>query len=142
MIRRLVELFRGVKVADIPVEAADQVRASNQPQDGESPWARNPGSFLVRDDKVSSSGRPMLGPHVMVVGPRMKSVPGYDRTGEGVNTATPYVMWTDTPYEHMRVLDEWPPARRSSDAAPPVYVGVAGVGAAEPMFTSDGPPRN
>ena len=45
----------------------------------------------------------ITGPHVMVVGPRMKSVPGYDRTGEGVNTAIPYVMWKDTPYEHVMV---------------------------------------
>ena len=36
----------------------------------------------------------------MVVGPRIKSVPGYDRKGEGVDTAIPYVMWKDTQYEH------------------------------------------
>jgi len=49
-------------------------------------------------------GRPTItGPHVMVVGPAVKSVPGYDRTGEGVNPAIPYVMWKDTPYEHLMV---------------------------------------
>jgi hypothetical protein len=45
----------------------------------------------------------ITGPHVMVVGPRVKSVPGYDRTGEGVNPAIPYVMWKDTPYEHLMI---------------------------------------
>lgn len=45
----------------------------------------------------------ITGPHVMVVGPAVRSVPGYDRTGEGVNTATPYVMWKDTPYEHLMI---------------------------------------
>ena len=48
------------------------------------------------------NGKPTItGPHVMVVGPAMKLVPGYDRTGEGVNPAIPYVMWKDTPYEHV-----------------------------------------
>src|SRR4051812_11983694 len=45
----------------------------------------------------------ITGPHVMVVGPAMKSVPGCDRTGEGVNPAIPYVMWKDTPYEHVMI---------------------------------------
>ena len=45
----------------------------------------------------------ITGPHVMVVGPRMKSVPGYDRTGEGVDTTIPYVMWKDTQYEHLMI---------------------------------------
>jgi hypothetical protein len=45
----------------------------------------------------------ITGPHVMVVGPAMKSVPGYDRTGDGVNPAIPYVMWKDTPYEHVMI---------------------------------------
>ena len=45
----------------------------------------------------------ITGPHVMVVGPGVKSVPGYDRTGNGVNTALPYVMWKDTPYEHLMI---------------------------------------
>jgi hypothetical protein len=45
----------------------------------------------------------ITGPHVMVVGPGVKSLPGYDRTGEGVNPAIPFVMWKDTPYEHLMV---------------------------------------
>ena len=43
----------------------------------------------------------ITGPHVMIVGPAVKSLPGYDRTGEGVNTTIPFVMWKDTPYEHL-----------------------------------------
>jgi hypothetical protein len=50
------------------------------------------------------NGKPTItGPHVMVVGPAVKAAPGYDRTGEGVNTAIPYVMWKDTPYEHLMI---------------------------------------
>jgi hypothetical protein len=45
----------------------------------------------------------ITGPHVMVVGPGVKMAPGYDRTGNGVNANIPYVMWKDTPYEHLMV---------------------------------------
>ena len=49
-------------------------------------------------------GKPTItGPHVMITGPAAKSTPGYDRTGAGVNTAIPYVMWKDTPYEHLMI---------------------------------------
>jgi hypothetical protein len=49
-------------------------------------------------------GKPTItGPHVMIVGPAVKMAPGYDRTGNGVNAALPYVMWKDTPYEHLMV---------------------------------------
>jgi hypothetical protein len=49
-------------------------------------------------------GKPTItGPHVMIVGPGVKSLPGYDRTGNGVNPAIPFVMWKDTPYEHLMV---------------------------------------
>jgi hypothetical protein len=49
-------------------------------------------------------GKPTItGPHVMVVGPGVKMVPGYDRTGNGANVRIPYVMWKDTPYEHLMV---------------------------------------
>jgi hypothetical protein len=49
-------------------------------------------------------GKPTItGPHVMVVGPGVKSAPGYDRTGNGVNTSIPYVMWKDTSYEHVMI---------------------------------------
>jgi len=50
------------------------------------------------------SGKPTItGPHVMVVGPGVRSVPGYDRTGNGVDPAVPYVMWKETPYEHLMI---------------------------------------
>jgi hypothetical protein len=50
------------------------------------------------------NGKPTItGPHIMIMGPAVKSVPGYDRTGEGVNTSIPYVMWKDTPYEHLMI---------------------------------------
>ena len=45
----------------------------------------------------------ITGPHVMVVGPGVKGVPGYDRTGNRVNPAIPYVMWKDTEYEHLMI---------------------------------------
>jgi hypothetical protein len=45
----------------------------------------------------------ITGPHVMVVGPGVKMAPGYDRTGNGVDTRIPYVMWKDTPYEHLMI---------------------------------------
>ena len=45
----------------------------------------------------------ITGPHVMVVGPAVKTAPGYDRTGAGVNTAFPYVIWKNTPYEHLMI---------------------------------------
>ncbi len=45
----------------------------------------------------------ITGPHVMVVGPGVKIAPGYDRTGNGVNAHIPYVMWKDTPYEHLMI---------------------------------------
>jgi len=49
-------------------------------------------------------GKPTItGPHAMVVGPGVKGVPGYDRTGNGVNPAIPYVMWKDSPYEHLMI---------------------------------------
>jgi hypothetical protein len=50
------------------------------------------------------NGKPTItGPHVMVVGPRIKSISGYDRTGEGANVTLPYVMYKDTPYEHLMI---------------------------------------
>lgn len=45
----------------------------------------------------------ITGPHVMIVGPAVRSLPGYDRTGEGVNPAIPFVMWKDTPFEHLMI---------------------------------------
>src|SRR5205814_1081854 len=50
------------------------------------------------------AGKPTItGPHVMVVGPAVKAIPGYDRTGNDVNVKVPYVIWKDTPYEHLMV---------------------------------------
>ena len=45
----------------------------------------------------------ITGPHVMVVGPGVKMAPGYDRMGNGADVRIPYVMWKDTPYEHLMV---------------------------------------
>ena len=45
----------------------------------------------------------ITGPHVMVVGPGVKMAPGYDRAGNGANVRVPYVMWKDSPYEHLMV---------------------------------------
>ena len=42
------------------------------------------------------------GPHVMVVGPAVKDLPGYVK-GEHPDTKLPYVMWAGTPYEHLMV---------------------------------------
>ena len=53
--------------------------------------------------KPEGTGATITGPHVMVVGPAVKSMPGYDRTGNGVNPSIPYVMWKDTPYEHLMI---------------------------------------
>ena len=37
-----------------------------------------------------TNGRPTItGPHVMVVGPAVKALPGYDRTGEGATRRSP-----------------------------------------------------
>jgi hypothetical protein len=41
------------------------------------------------------------GPHVMILGPASKTL-GYPRTADA-NPATPYVMWADTPYEHVMI---------------------------------------
>lgn len=40
------------------------------------------------------------GPHVMVVGPGVKNMPGYSG-GANPDTAKPYVMFGGTPYEHL-----------------------------------------
>ena len=53
--------------------------------------------------KPDSGKATITGPHVMVVGPAVMSIPGYDRTGNGANVKIPYVMWKDTPYEHLMV---------------------------------------
>jgi hypothetical protein len=42
------------------------------------------------------------GAHVMVVGPAVKTMPGYPKDAEP-NTSKPYVMWPGTPYEHLMI---------------------------------------
>jgi hypothetical protein len=42
------------------------------------------------------------GPHVMILGPVVKTMAGYPRTADPDPTK-PYVMWPDTPYEHLMI---------------------------------------
>lgn len=42
------------------------------------------------------------GPHVMVVGPAIKTMPGYTKSATP-DTSKPYVMFPDTPYEHLMI---------------------------------------
>jgi hypothetical protein len=42
------------------------------------------------------------GAHVMVVGPAVKTMPGYPKDADP-NTSKPYVMWQGTPYEHLMI---------------------------------------
>lgn len=42
------------------------------------------------------------GPHVMILGPAVKTMAGYPRTADPDPTK-PYVMWPDTPYEHLMI---------------------------------------
>jgi hypothetical protein len=55
------------------------------------PWAtsQKPGNHWVK-----------TGPHVMVVGRPVKSMPGFPRKPDPDPTK-PYVMWPGTPYEHL-----------------------------------------
>jgi hypothetical protein len=41
------------------------------------------------------------GPHVMVVGPRVREMVGYSRTLAVADASQPYVMYPGTPYEHL-----------------------------------------
>jgi hypothetical protein len=41
------------------------------------------------------------GPHVMVVGPRVREMMGYSRTVDVADASQPYVMYPDTPYEQL-----------------------------------------
>jgi hypothetical protein len=51
-----------------------------------------------------SKGMPWVttGPHVMMVGPGVKNLPGY-ATGAQPDTSKPYVMFGGTPYEHLMI---------------------------------------
>jgi hypothetical protein len=42
------------------------------------------------------------GPHVMIMGPVAKTMAGYPRSADADPTK-PYVMWPDTPYEHLMI---------------------------------------
>jgi hypothetical protein len=41
------------------------------------------------------------GPHVMIVGPLVKDMPGYSRMVDVGDATQPYVMFPGTPYEHL-----------------------------------------
>ena len=41
------------------------------------------------------------GPHVMIVGPRVREMMGYPRTLDVADPSQPYVMFPGTPYEHL-----------------------------------------
>jgi len=41
------------------------------------------------------------GPHVMMVGPRVRGMGGYPRSLDVADASQPYVMWPGTPYEHV-----------------------------------------
>jgi hypothetical protein len=41
------------------------------------------------------------GPHVMIVGPRVREMMGYPRTLDVADPTQPYVMFPGTPYEHL-----------------------------------------
>jgi hypothetical protein len=57
------------------------------------PWATAPAKGM---QWVST------GPHVMVVGPGARNLPGYT-TGAQPDTSKPYVMFGGTPYEHLMI---------------------------------------
>ena len=41
------------------------------------------------------------GPHVMIVGPMVKDMPGYSRAVDAADPTQPYAMFPGTPYEHL-----------------------------------------
>lgn len=41
------------------------------------------------------------GPHVMIVGPSVKDMPGYSRATDVADATQPYAMFPGTPYEHL-----------------------------------------
>ena len=41
------------------------------------------------------------GPHVMIVGPRVREMMGYPRTVDVADPSQPYVIYPGTPYEHL-----------------------------------------
>ena len=45
-------ILKGEKPADLPVQAADEVRIRHQPQDGQGARHRGPAELLARADEV------------------------------------------------------------------------------------------
>jgi hypothetical protein len=43
------------------------------------------------------------GPHVMLFGVSKEMMAGYPRPGETPDVTQPFVMWQDTPYEHLMI---------------------------------------
>jgi len=41
------------------------------------------------------------GPHLMIVGPMVREMPGYPRSADVPDPTQPYVMFPGTPYEHL-----------------------------------------
>jgi hypothetical protein len=41
------------------------------------------------------------GPHVMIVGPIVREMPGYSKSVDVADPTQPYVMFPSTPYEHL-----------------------------------------
>lgn len=52
--------------------------------------------------KTASNHWVVTGPHVMILGPAVKTMTGYPRTPDP-DPSKPYVMWPGTPYEHLMV---------------------------------------
>ena len=52
-------------------------------------------------DKTSHQHWVQTGPHVMIVGPMVKEMPGYARNVDVADATQPYVMYPGTPYEHL-----------------------------------------
>ena len=52
-------------------------------------------------DKTSHQHWVQTGPHVMIVGPMVKEMPGYPRNVDVADPTQPYVMYPGTPYEHL-----------------------------------------
>jgi len=65
------------------------------------------GSDASNSDPYASEPPPgghwiTTGPHVMIVGPAAKAMAGYIK-GADPDTKNAYVMWADTPYEHLMI---------------------------------------
>jgi hypothetical protein len=52
-------------------------------------------------DRASHQHWVQTGPHVMIVGPLVKEMPGYSRTADVADASQPNAMFPGTPYEHL-----------------------------------------